>query len=95
MIRRSHLQSISITGARLEDAQPLQLPAQQSQHGAVDVVEADARRAQGQAGVLDLQDSFIQLRLDRTKSAGRHQRAAECYCVFLVAYISHIRSHRI
>lgn len=69
IVKRSHLQSISIAGARLEDAQPLQLSAQQSQHSTVDVIEADARRAQRQAGVLDLQNSFVQLRLDRIESA--------------------------
>lgn len=71
-----YLQHVSITGSSFEDAEPLQLPSQQSQHGAVDVIETDARGAQRQAGELDLQNSLVQLGLGGVESAGRGARRA-------------------
>lgn len=41
-----YLLCISIAGSSLDDTQLPELPAQQRQHGAVDVVQADTRGAQ-------------------------------------------------
>lgn len=63
-----YLQCISITGASLDDAEPLELSSQQGQHGAVDVIQADARRTHGQTGALDFQDGLVQLSLGWAES---------------------------
>lgn len=71
-----YLQCISIAGASLDDAEPLELSSQQSQHGAVDVVQADARRTHGQAGALDFQDGLVQFSLGWAES-GRKEGVLE------------------
>lgn len=58
-----YLQCIGIAGSGLDDTQLYELPTQQRQHGAVDVIQADARGAQWQTGALNLDDSLIQLSL--------------------------------
>lgn len=62
-----YLLCISIAGSSLDDTQLPELPSQQRQHGAVDVVQADTRGAQWQTGALDLEDSLIQLSLSWAK----------------------------
>ncbi|TNN55637.1 hypothetical protein EYF80_034153 [Liparis tanakae] len=73
---RAELKYIGVAGAGLDEAELPELPAQQSQHGAVDVVQADARGAQRQAGALDLQHGLVQLRLCRAESSVKEMGAA-------------------
>lgn len=64
-----YLENISVTGQGLDDGQSLELSSQQCQHAAVDVIQADAWRTQGQAGALHLQHGLVQLGLRRAESA--------------------------
>lgn len=76
-----YLQRVSVTGAGPQDPEAPQLASQQSQHGAVDVVQTDAGGAEGQTGALHLQDSLVQLGLGGAESGGgtvgRTQRCSE------------------
>lgn len=79
-----YLYCISITGAGLHNAEPPELSPQQSQHGAVDVIQTDARRAERQTGALDLQDGLVHLSLGRAESGVKEMRAARDQVFFLL-----------
>lgn len=64
-----YLENISVAGRGLDDAQSLELSSQQCQHAAVDVIQADAWRTQGQAGALHLQNGLVQFSLHWAESA--------------------------
>lgn len=64
-----YLENISVAGHSLDDAQSLELSSHQCQHAAVDVIQADAWRTQGQAGTLHLQHGLVQFSLRWAESA--------------------------
>lgn len=66
---RVYLESVGVAGRGPDDAQSPELSPHQCQHAAVDVIQADAGRAQGQAGALHLQNGLVQLSLRRAESA--------------------------
>lgn len=73
-----YLENISVAGRGLDDAQSPELSPHQRQHAAVDVIQADAWRAQGQAGALHLKNGLVQLSLGCAEPAtegGEEQHA--------------------
>lgn len=64
-----YLENIGVAGHGLDDAQSLELSSHQRQHAAVDVIQGDAWRTQGQAGALHLQNGLVQFSLRWAESA--------------------------